>query len=75
MRKGVHRRLARKNIDLKQAYEAGYRFAVVAPKGNVISLHAHDRGAVYGLQCLRNAGCRKVDLKSFIEGEKCNVNG
>lgn len=64
---GNHRRLGGQKTP-QEAYALGYRFAIVAPKGNALSFHMNEKAAGSGLYSLRKSGCRMAPLESLIGG-------
>jgi len=48
------------------AREAGYRFAIVAPKGHAVSFHMDERTAAIGMYPIRHSGCVVRPIESLL---------
>jgi len=48
------------------AYEIGYKYATVGPKGNALSFHMTDQRQGTGIYSLRKAGCKIVPLETLL---------
>jgi hypothetical protein len=52
---------------IEKAYAAGFRFASVAPKGHVVTVHKTEaEGHRYLTEVLRNSGCTVKPIEAFL---------
>lgn len=63
---GTHRRIKGAKVTPQSAYEFGYRFAIVSPKGHPVSYHMTEKTAGSGFYSLRKAGCRMATLEELL---------
>lgn len=62
---GKHIPLAH-NPTPQDAYNKGYRFVIVSPKGHPVSFHRDEGTAKWGLQVVKGMGCVLKPLESIL---------
>ena len=55
-----------RHCEPREAYERGFRFVVVSPKGNPVSFHKTEQTAKWGMRVVKGMGCVLKPLESLL---------